>query len=136
MEKSILVLISGRRYVLGEPTSNCKELKSPYNSINGSSFNLHCGTNYLYSDLVTVWVYQFVDCIHACASFNANHRILNDSSESCTGVSYPYTLQYGSDAFDYEDGNCFLKAVYPIPYTIPGVPVDSAFYTDLGLPKY
>ena len=130
MEKSILVLISGRRYVFGKPPSNCKELKSPYNSINGSSFNLYCGTDYLYSDLMTVWVYQFVDCIHACVSYNANHKILNDNSESCTGVSYPYTLGYGSDAFDYEDGNCFLKGAYPIPYTIPG-PCDSAFYTDL-----
>ena len=144
MDKSILVLIRGSHYVLslGEPTSNCRELKSPYNSIDGSSFQLQCGTDYPHSDIMSVWVYQFVDCIHACVSFNANYKILNnnsDSSQNCTGVSYAYTSPYGDQSsgqyYNYADGNCFLKAVYPIPAALLDVPVDSAFYTDLGLPK-
>ena len=116
----------------GEPTSNCNSLASPYPSINGTHFNLLCGVDYPDSDLMSVWVYQFVDCLHACVSFNVKHHELG-YNETCTGVSYALDTPYGDLAFDHQAGNCFLKAAFPLQASYDGH-VDSAFYTDLGIP--
>ena len=85
---------------------------------------------------MSVWVYQFVDCIRACVSFNVKHQeILNSggSNESCTGISYAPSIMYGDLSADHVAGNCFLKAVFPI--SAGGSDgVDSAFYANLGVP--
>ncbi len=80
-------------------------------------------------NLLSVFVYQFEDCINACASYNAaeqsEHTHLNSS---CAGVSFDYTQPYGNT--DFWGGNCFLKAVAFNPASsMSSNDVDSAFLT-------
>ena len=116
------------------PTSYCKDLETPYASLNGTHFNLVCATDYpAETDLLSVWVFQYVDCIHACISFNVKHR----GNATCTGISYLYDLAYGR-SYGYLDkvylgGNCFLKGEFPIN-PVQNEVVDSAFYSNLGIP--
>ena len=116
----------------GKPTSNCNSLGSPYASINGSKFNLFCDVDYPTGDLMSVWVYQFIDCIHACVSYNVMHQIIH-SNETCKGVSFTVDAAWGTLDWGHEDGNCFLKGFFPLSASYDG-PVDSAFYADLGIP--
>ena len=59
---------------------------------------------------MSVFVYQFEDCINACASYNlAQQAEHTHSNSSCAGVSFDYTAAYGNRRF--WGGNYFLKAV-------------------------
>ena len=85
---------------------------------------------------MSIWVYQFQDCIHACVSFNLKHE--NSScNESCTAVSYAYNSSYDDLSEGHAAGDCFLKAVLPNSTGLTEVDVaeavDSPFYTDEGI---
>ena len=117
----------------GKPSSDCSFLRSPYESINGARFNLFCGNDYPGNDLMSVWVYQFIDCTHAYVSFNVKY-LESSSNETCKGVSYAFTLPWGDMGYDHEAGDCFLKGFFPI-LAFKDSPVDSTFYADLGSPS-
>ena len=74
-----------------------------------------------------VYVYQFEDCIHACASYNsAQATESTHNGSTCRGISYDYTLSHNNLSF--WDGNCFLKATaYSADATFANGVVDSAF---------
>ena len=107
------------------PTSDCTSLTSPYASINNARYNLHCNTDQPNGDLVSIFVYTFEDCMHACSSYA--HMGTHPGS-TCLGVSYSYTIRAGTTAMNYDAGNCALKAVgYNGTAVYPDVGVDSAF---------
>ncbi len=85
---------------------------------------------------MSVWVYQFEDCIHACVSFNIKHQGTG-LNESCGAVSYAYTLTYGDQSASHAAGNCFLKDATPdstgLTEKDADETVDSAFYTDVSI---
>ncbi len=73
------------------PSSNCTALTSPYTTLN-SSFELYCGDNFAYNDLMSVIIYIFEDCMNACVSYNSNGADEGThNGSSCAGVSYSYT---------------------------------------------
>lgn len=64
------------------------------------------------ADLMSVWVYQFEDCLHACVSFKYKKQNFQRSScnnSSCTAVTYAYNYTYGDLSAGHAAGNCFLK---------------------------
>lgn len=73
------------------PSSNCTVLTVPYTTLN-SSFELYCGDNFAYNDLMSVFIYTFEDCMNACVSYNRNGADEGThNGSSCAGVSYSYT---------------------------------------------
>ena len=56
--------------------------------------------------MMIVFVYRFEDCINACASYNAEGRDLQPTS-NCTAVTY--WPRFG------ESGNCWLKGASGMP---------------------
>ena len=86
------------------PTSDCPLLASPWTAVlvNNVQFNISCGIVFHGGDLLTFQVYQFEDCINACAGYNTFDNAHKDSN--CSAVSYaPYYTGAG------ELGNCALK---------------------------
>ena len=87
------------------PTSNCLSLGSTYTSAQtGSLLDVHCGTNYPFSDMLGVYVFQFTDCMEACASWN---KFRETTSPQCLAIVFdnePYANSESSGM-----GNCWLK---------------------------
>ncbi|KAL2036386.1 hypothetical protein N7G274_010899 [Stereocaulon virgatum] len=107
------------------PTSNCTDLTTPYSSILGYRYNLHCNTSQPNADLVSIFVYTFKDCIHACASYA--HMGTHPGS-TCLGVTYSYMVRPGTVADNYDAGSCALKAVgYNETASFQAFGADSAF---------
>ena len=76
---------------------------------------------------MSVFVYQFEDCLHACASYNSAQMSESTHNGSmCRSISYDYTLDHNNLSF--ADGNCFLKTkVYNADAILANEVIDSAF---------
>ncbi|KAL8752726.1 MAG: hypothetical protein Q9199_005542 [Rusavskia elegans] len=87
-----------------KPASNCSEIgdkKTYVSAFQKMPFTVHCDTDYPGSDILGIWMFNFADCMEACASWNAFRN-----SPQCYSVSYDI-----SDAFAEEAGveYCFFK---------------------------
>ena len=97
-----------------KPTSECKNLSSPFTSARGFTYNLECGidlievTVYGGHDLMGVYVYTFTDCVNACAFFNDDTYTSGHGNGTCYAVSFNFALSQN-------EGNCWLKGHPNIP---------------------
>ena len=68
-------------------------------------FTIHCNTDYpdLFSgsDMMSVWVFTFADCMEACARFNVQKNTLQ-----CYAISYDLNVTFTEQS---GLGNCWLK---------------------------
>ncbi len=86
------------------PSSNCTALGDVYTSfITQRQFKPLCTTNLVNSDLFSVFVYYFTDCIEACAAWNKFPAL----NTTCYGVAFDYDYSQ-SPLGQY--GNCWLKS--------------------------
>lgn len=89
------------------PSSNCSALSSPYTAFTHAQFDIQCGTDY-YSPsrlLLAVYVFQFVDCINACASYNKG---INKANSTCYSVTYGIGISRATQFGTQHGGNCWL----------------------------
>lgn len=91
------------------PSTDCSALSSPYTAITNALFNIQCQTNYDMprTGLLTIYVYQFEDCINACATYNNG---INKANSTCYSVSYSIGLSR-ADQSSKDAGNCYLRGV-------------------------
>ena len=108
------------------PTSDCRGLTSTWKAVlSYESFNLYCNANAPYSDLLSVWVYTFEDCIRACSSYDLT---TTHNGSYCYGISYTYTVVENQATVGENGGNCWLKAEkFDEGEMVSVVGVDSAF---------
>ena len=91
------------------PSTDCSALSSPYTAITNALFNVQCQTDYNlpHSGLLSVYVYQFEDCINACATYN---RGINKANSSCYSASYEIGISRANES-DKSGVNCWLRGV-------------------------
>ncbi|KAL2042476.1 hypothetical protein N7G274_004969 [Stereocaulon virgatum] len=70
------------------PFSNCGLLGPTWTAVSyyNVQFNISCNTTFHGGDLIFLQVYQFEDCINACASYN--QLILAHPGSNCSAVSF------------------------------------------------
>lgn len=90
------------------PAHDCESLPQPPNayvsSLTKHLFAISCATDFPGGDMIGVFVYNFGDCIEACASYNMNVADPRLNS-TCLGVSYDISFLKAGGL-----GNCFLKS--------------------------
>lgn len=88
------------------PSTDCSALSSPYTAITKAKFNVQCQTDYHppHTLLFAVYVFQFEDCINACASYNKG---INSGNSTCYSASYSIGVSRADQA-DNSGGNCYL----------------------------
>ena len=91
------------------PSTDCSSLSSPYTAINNALFNIQCQTDYIlpHTGLLSIYVYQFEDCINACATYNNG---INKANSTCYSASYHIGVSR-ADQSDKGGGNCWLRGV-------------------------
>ena len=89
------------------PSTDCSALSSPYTAITHAKFNVQCQTDYNlpHTLLFAVYVYQFEDCINACASYNKG---INNANSTCYSATYSIGVSR-ADQVDHSGGNCYLR---------------------------
>ncbi|MCJ1279695.1 hypothetical protein MMC21_007519 [Puttea exsequens] len=94
--------------ITATPSSNCSNISNPYTTLN-SSFNLYCGSDFAFNDLMSIFVYTFEDCMNACVSYNLNNVYEKTHLHSeCGGVSFS-PVQTRDPEVNFLNGNCWLK---------------------------
>ena len=91
------------------PSTDCSALSSPYTAFTNAQFDIQCKTEYPTPSklLLAVYVFQFEDCINACASYNEG---INHANSTCYCASYDATLLRAIQTDgQHSGGNCWLK---------------------------
>ena len=89
------------------PSTNCSALASPYTAFTNVQFNIQCETDYYspVSLLLAVYVFQFEDCINACATYN---EAINHANSTCYSASYSIGVTRATQFGGQHGGNCWL----------------------------
>ena len=96
------------------PSTDCSTLSSPYTAFTNAQFNIQCKTDYYSPNnlLLAIYVFQFEDCINACASYNEG---INHANSTCYSASYSIGVTRVTEFGNQNGGNCWLMGAVGDP---------------------
>ena len=92
------------------PSTDCSALSSPFTAFTNAQFNVQCKIDYTSPSnvLFAVYVFQFEDCINACASYNEG---MNHANSTCYSATYSIGVSRAAQYGGQEGGNCWLTGM-------------------------